>query len=103
MKASLIVGLFLTAFLWAGDQPKTTNDVLIFTNVNVVGMRDGEIAQGVTRRDQEGADQRPGQGGLCRPGPEHSDRQCPWKIPDPGTVGHACAQRVRFSRHGTKR
>ncbi len=48
MKASLIVGLFLTAFLWAGEQPKSTDDVLIFTNVNVVGMRDGEIAQGVT-------------------------------------------------------
>ena len=48
MKAVLIVGLFLNTFLWAGRQPKSTDDVLIFTNVNVVGVRDGEIAQGVT-------------------------------------------------------
>ena len=48
MKAVLIAGLFLHTFLWAGAQPKSTDDVLIFTNVNVVGVRDGEIAQGVT-------------------------------------------------------
>ena len=48
MRAFLIAWLFLTTHLWAGSQPKSTNDVLIFTNVNVVGMRDGEIAQGVT-------------------------------------------------------
>ena len=48
MKAVLIAGLFLHTFLWAGVQPKSTDDVLIFTNVNVVGVRDGEIAQGVT-------------------------------------------------------
>ena len=48
MKAVLIAGLFLHTFLWAGGKPKSTDDVLIFTNVNVVGVRDGEIAQGVT-------------------------------------------------------
>jgi N-acetylglucosamine-6-phosphate deacetylase len=48
MKAFLITWLSLTTFLWAGSQPKASNDVLIFTNVNVVGMRDGAIAQGLT-------------------------------------------------------
>lgn len=48
MKAFLIAGLCLTTFLWAGSKPKTTNEALIFTNVNVVNMRNGTIAQGMT-------------------------------------------------------
>jgi adenine deaminase len=48
MKASLTV-LCLTTFLWAGSKPKTTaTDILIFTNINVVNMRDGAIARDVT-------------------------------------------------------
>ena len=36
-------------FLWAGpDRRSQRRDVLIFTNVNVVNMRDGTIARGVT-------------------------------------------------------
>lgn len=48
MKASLLAGLCLTTFLWAGSTPKTKNESLIFTNVNVVSMRDGSIAPGMT-------------------------------------------------------
>jgi hypothetical protein len=49
MKASLTVWVCLTTFLWAGSKPKTTTtDILIFTNVNVVNMRDGVIARDVT-------------------------------------------------------
>ena len=46
MKASLIVWLCLTTFLFGAKQPPT--QVLIFTNVNVVNVRDGSIAQGLT-------------------------------------------------------
>ena len=49
MKASLTVWVCLTTFLWAGSKPKTaTTDILIFTNVNVVNVRDGTIAQDMT-------------------------------------------------------
>lgn len=48
MKASLTVWVCLTTFLWAGARPKTATDILIFTNVNVVNMRDGTIARDVT-------------------------------------------------------
>ena len=52
MKAILLAGLCLTTFLWAGSKPgvksKTANQTLIFTNVNVVSMRDGSIAPGMT-------------------------------------------------------
>ena len=48
MKSSLIAGLCLTTFLWAGSKPKPTTRALIFTNVNVVSMRDGTITQGMT-------------------------------------------------------
>ena len=48
MKVSLLAGLCLTTFLWAGSTPKTKNESLIFTNVNVVSMRDGSIAPGMT-------------------------------------------------------
>ncbi len=48
MKASLTVWLCLTTFLWADSKPKTHSEVLIFTNVNVVNVRDGAIAQGMT-------------------------------------------------------
>jgi hypothetical protein len=48
MKASLTV-LCLTTLLWAGSKPRTTaTDILIFTNVNVVNMRDGAIARDQT-------------------------------------------------------
>jgi len=52
MKAVLLAALCLTTFLWAGSEPgvksKTTNETLIFTNVNVVSMRDGSIAPVMT-------------------------------------------------------
>jgi imidazolonepropionase-like amidohydrolase len=49
MKASLTVWVCLTTFLWAGSKPKTTTtDILIFTNINVVNMRDGFITRDVT-------------------------------------------------------
>ena len=48
MKASLTVWVCLTTLLWAGSKPKTSTQVLIFTNVNVVSMRDGTIARDVT-------------------------------------------------------
>ncbi len=48
MKASLIVWVCLTTFLWARPKPKTSTQVLIFTNVNVVSMRDGTIARDMT-------------------------------------------------------
>jgi hypothetical protein len=48
MKAYLTV-LCLTASLWAGSRSKiTAPDVLIFTNINVVNMRDGTVARDVT-------------------------------------------------------
>lgn len=48
MKASLTVWFCLATLLWAGSKPKTPSQVLIFTNVNVVSVRDGAIAQGMT-------------------------------------------------------
>jgi amidohydrolase family protein len=49
MKASLTVWVCLTSFLlWAGSKPRTSTQVLIFTNVNVVSMRDGTIARDMT-------------------------------------------------------
>ena len=48
MKATLIAGLCLTTFLWAGSRPKATPGTIIFTNVNVVNMRDGTTSEGVT-------------------------------------------------------
>jgi imidazolonepropionase-like amidohydrolase len=48
MKEFLIAGLCLTTSLWAASQPKTKAETLIFTNVNVVSVRDGKISQGVT-------------------------------------------------------
>ena len=46
MKPYLIVWLCLTTFVFAAKKPPT--QALIFTNVNVVNMRDGSIAQGLT-------------------------------------------------------
>lgn len=48
MKASLTVWLCLTTLLYAGSKPKTPTEVLIFTNVNVVSLRDGTIARDMT-------------------------------------------------------
>src|SRR6202158_2417556 len=48
MKASLTVCVCLTTFLGAGPKPKTRTEALIFTNVNVVSVRDGTIARGMT-------------------------------------------------------
>jgi adenine deaminase len=48
MKATLTVWVCLTTFLWAGSKPKTSAQVLVFTNVNVVSMRDGTIARDMT-------------------------------------------------------
>ncbi len=48
MKALLITWLCLVPCLWAGAPPKTADEVLIFTNVNVVGMRDGAVERGLT-------------------------------------------------------
>jgi len=48
MKTSLTVWACLTTFLWAGPKPKTSTDILIFTNVNVANLRDGTIAQDMT-------------------------------------------------------
>lgn len=48
MKASLTVCVCLTTFLWAGPKAKTRTEALIFTNVNVVSVRDGTIARGMT-------------------------------------------------------
>jgi imidazolonepropionase-like amidohydrolase len=48
MKALLIAGLCLSTFLWAGSPPKSTVPTLIFTNVNVVNMRDGTVSRGLT-------------------------------------------------------
>jgi hypothetical protein len=49
MKVSLTFWVCLTTFLWAGSKPKTTTtDTLIFTNINVVNMRDGFITRDVT-------------------------------------------------------
>jgi len=48
MKTSLTVWACLTTFLWAGPKPKTSTDILIFTNVNVANLREGTIAQDMT-------------------------------------------------------
>ena len=48
MKASLTVWVCLTTFLWAGPKPKISTGILIFTNVNVVSVRDGTISRDVT-------------------------------------------------------
>jgi imidazolonepropionase-like amidohydrolase len=49
MKVFLTVWVCLTTFLWAGSRSKiTAPDVLIFTNINVVNMRDGTVARDVT-------------------------------------------------------
>jgi hypothetical protein len=48
MKAFLTVWLCLTTFLWAGSKPKALTEVVIFTNVNVVSVRDGTIARNMT-------------------------------------------------------
>jgi hypothetical protein len=50
MRLSLIVWVCLTPFLWAGSKPKgpTPTDVLIFTNVNVISVRDGAVSPSVT-------------------------------------------------------
>ena len=48
MKAFLITWLCLIPCLWAGSPPRADDAVLIFTNVNVVGMRDGAVARGLT-------------------------------------------------------
>ena len=48
MKASLTVWVCLTPFLWAGPKPKTSTEILIFTNVNVVSVRDGTISRDMT-------------------------------------------------------
>ncbi len=48
MKTSAIAWLCLTAVLWAGPRPKAATEALIFTNVNVVNVRDGSIAHGMT-------------------------------------------------------
>jgi Amidohydrolase family len=48
MRASLIVWLCLTTLLWAGPKPKASDETLIFANVNVVDVRDGTIARGMT-------------------------------------------------------
>ena len=48
MKAFLTAWLCLTTFLWAGSKPKSPDTTLIFTNVNVIGVRDGGLAQGAT-------------------------------------------------------
>lgn len=48
MKAFLTVWLCLTTLLWARPKPKIAGAILIFTNVNVVSMRDGTIARGMT-------------------------------------------------------
>jgi hypothetical protein len=49
MKSFLTVWMCLSTFLWAGSKPKTaTTDIIIFTNVNVVNLRDGTIAQDMT-------------------------------------------------------
>jgi Amidohydrolase family len=48
MKTSAITWLCLTASLWAGPRPKAATEALIFTNVNVVNVRDGSIAHGMT-------------------------------------------------------
>src|SRR3984893_8830518 len=48
MKASLTVWVCFTTFLWAGPKPKTSTEILIFTNVNVVSVRDGTISRDMT-------------------------------------------------------
>jgi hypothetical protein len=48
MKASLTVWACLTTFLWAGPKPKTSTEILIFTNVNIVSVRDGTISREMT-------------------------------------------------------
>lgn len=48
MKVFLTVWLCLSMPLWAGSKPKPPSQIVIFTNVNVVSMRDGTIARGMT-------------------------------------------------------
>jgi hypothetical protein len=44
MRIFLIAGLFLAALLSAGSKPKPAPATLVFTNVNVVNMREGGVA-----------------------------------------------------------
>jgi imidazolonepropionase-like amidohydrolase len=48
MRVSLIAWLCLSTFLCAESKPKIVPETLIFTNVNVVNTRDGEIARNLT-------------------------------------------------------
>jgi imidazolonepropionase-like amidohydrolase len=48
MTMRLLVGFCLTTFLWAAPKPPSSPEALIFTNVNVVDTRQGEISPNMT-------------------------------------------------------
>jgi hypothetical protein len=48
MRVSLLVCFCLTTSLWAGPEPPSSAEALIFTNVNVVDVRQGEINPNMT-------------------------------------------------------
>jgi imidazolonepropionase-like amidohydrolase len=68
MKALLAVWLCLTTLLWA--KPKTPTHVLIFTNVNVVNLHNGEIARGMTVVIKQGRITGVAKVGFVAQGPE---------------------------------
>lgn len=70
MKAFLTVWLCLTTPLWAGSKARVPFQVLIFTNVNVVNVRDGAIAHGMTVVIKRGHIRGVGKVGFVGQGPD---------------------------------